>query len=38
MGVAVPAPIGVFQVLGRLLLYFFEHRMDIHAANWVIPA
>ena len=25
-------------MLGRLLLYFFEHRMDIHAANRVIPA
>ncbi len=36
--VAVPALIGVFQVLGRLLLYFFEHRMDLHAANRVIPA
>ncbi len=36
--VAVPALIGVFQVLGRLLLYFFERHLDVHAANRVIPA
>ncbi len=35
--IAVPASIGVIQVLGRLLLYFFEHRFDVHAANRFIP-
>jgi MFS family permease len=35
--VAIPASIGVIQVLGRLLLFFFEHRFDLHVANRVIP-
>ncbi|QDL56620.1 MFS transporter [Rhodoferax aquaticus] len=35
--VVLPASIGVIQVLGRLLLYFFEHRFDLHLANRVIP-
>lgn len=35
--VAIPASIGVIQVLGRALLYFFEHRFDVHVANRVIP-
>ena len=35
--IALPASIGVLQVLGRLLLYFFEHRFDLHAANRFIP-
>lgn len=35
--IAVPASIGVIQVLGRLVLYFFEHRFDLHVANRVIP-
>ncbi len=35
--IAVPASIGVIQVLGRLLLYFFERRFDVHAANRFIP-
>lgn len=35
--IAVPASIGVIQVFGRLLLYFFERRFDIHAANRLIP-
>jgi len=35
--IAVPASIGVVQVLGRLLLYFFESRFDVHAANRFIP-
>jgi len=35
--IAVPASIGVMQVLGRLLLYFFEHRFDLHVANRLIP-
>lgn len=35
--IAVPASIGVLQVAGRLLLYFFERRFDVHAANRFIP-
>lgn len=35
--VILPASIGVIQVLGRLLLYFFEHRFDLHLANRLIP-
>ena len=35
--IAIPAAIGVLQVLGRLLLYFFEHHMDLHLANRLIP-
>jgi len=35
--VLVPAAHGVIQVFGRALLYFFEHRFDLHAANRVIP-
>ena len=35
--IAIPATIGVMQVLGRLLLFFFEHRFDLHAANRWIP-
>jgi MFS family permease len=35
--IAIPATIGVMQVLGRLLLYFFEHRFDLHVANRAIP-
>jgi MFS family permease len=35
--VAIPASIGAFQVLGRLLLYFFENRFDLHLANRLIP-
>ncbi|MEN9538240.1 MAG: hypothetical protein RLZZ126_475 [Pseudomonadota bacterium] len=33
----VPASIGVLQVLGRLLLYLFESRFDVHLANRLIP-
>jgi hypothetical protein len=33
----LPAAIGVVQVLGRLLLFFFEHRFDLHLANRLIP-
>ncbi|MEO8545956.1 MAG: MFS transporter [Burkholderiaceae bacterium] len=36
--IAVPASIGVLQVCGRLLLYFFESRFDMHMANRLIPA
>ena len=35
--IAIPASIGVMQVFGRLLLYFFEHRFDLHLANRLIP-
>ncbi len=35
--IAIPASIGVVQVLGRLLLFFFEHRFDLHLANRLIP-
>lgn len=35
--IAVPASIGVLQVVGRLLLYFFESRLDVHQANRWIP-
>lgn len=35
--IAIPASIGVMQVVGRLLLFFFEHRFDLHAANRLIP-
>jgi MFS family permease len=35
--IAVPASIGAIQVLGRLLLFFFEHRFDLHLANRLIP-
>ena len=36
--IAIPASIGLIQVLGRLLLYFFEHHFDLHLANRLIPA
>lgn len=35
--IALPASIGIVQVFGRLLLYFFEHRFDVHLANRTIP-
>jgi MFS family permease len=35
--IGIPASIGVIQVLGRLLLYFFEHHFDLHLANRLIP-
>lgn len=35
--VAVPASIGAIQVMGRLMLFFFEHRFDVHVANRLIP-
>jgi len=35
--IAIPASIGAFQVFGRLLLYFFENRFDLHLANRLIP-
>ncbi len=35
--VAIPASIGAIQVLGRLLLHFFEHHFDVHLENRLIP-
>ncbi|MEO6623770.1 MAG: MFS transporter [Burkholderiaceae bacterium] len=35
--IAVPASIGVLQVFGRALLYFFERHFDVHTSNRVIP-
>ena len=35
--IAMPAAIGVMQVLGRLLLYFFEHRIELHTVNRLVP-
>lgn len=35
--IALPASIGLTQVCGRLLLYFFEHHFDLHLANRLIP-
>jgi len=35
--IAIPASIGLIQVLGRLLLYYFEHHFDLHLANRLIP-
>lgn len=34
--IALPASIGVVQVAGRLLMYFFEHHLDVHRANRLI--
>lgn len=34
--IAVPASIGVLQVMGRIGLYVAEHRVDVHTTNrWV---
>lgn len=35
--IAVPASIGLLQVMGRLGLYLFEHRVDVHAVNRWVP-
>ncbi|MBA2676512.1 MFS transporter [Ramlibacter sp.] len=35
--IAIPASVGALQVVGRLLLYFFEHHFDLHRANRLIP-
>ena len=35
--IAIPASIGLIQVAGRLLLFFFEHHFDLHLANRLIP-
>jgi predicted MFS family arabinose efflux permease len=36
--IAIPASIGVLQVIGRLILYVTEKHIDVHAANRWIPA
>jgi len=35
--IAIPASIGLIQVAGRLLLFFFERHFDLHLANRLIP-
>ena len=35
--IAIPASIGLLQVFGRALLYFFERHFDVHLANRLIP-
>lgn len=35
--IAIPASIGLLQVAGRLLLFFFERHFDLHVANRAIP-
>jgi hypothetical protein len=35
--VALPAALGLVQVAGRALLFFFEHRFSVHTVNRVIP-
>ena len=35
--IALPAAIGVAQVLGRVLLFFFEHHADLHRVNRLVP-
>jgi MFS family permease len=35
--IGMPAVIGVMQVIGRLILFFFEHRMDLHRVNRLVP-
>jgi len=35
--VALPATMGVVQVAGRALLFFFEHRFSVHTLNRWIP-
>lgn len=35
--IAAPASLGVLQVFGRALLYFFEHHFDVHMSNRLIP-
>ncbi len=35
--IAIPASIGIVQVIGRALLFFFERHFDVHLANRLIP-
>lgn len=36
--VALPATVGLVQVAGRAMLYFFEHRTSVHTVNRWSPA
>ena len=36
--VALPAAMGVVQVLGRSMLFLFEHKANVHHVNRAIPA
>lgn len=36
--VALPATVGLVQVAGRAMLYFFEHRASVHTVNRWSPA
>ena len=35
--IAIPAAVGVLQVGGRALLFFFERHLDLHQVNRLIP-
>ena len=35
--IAIPASIGLMQVFGRAMLFFFERHFDLHVANRLIP-
>ena len=35
--VALPATLGLVQVSGRAMLFFFEHRFSVHTVNRFIP-
>ena len=35
--IAVPAAVGLLQVGGRALLFFFEHHLNLHQVNRLIP-
>jgi MFS family permease len=35
--IALPAAIGVIQVAGRLMMYLFEHHMNLHRVNQLVP-
>ena len=35
--IAIPASIGLMQVFGRAMLFFFERHFDLHLANRLIP-
>ena len=35
--ITLPAAIGVIQVAGRLLMYLFEHHMNPHRVNQLVP-
>jgi predicted MFS family arabinose efflux permease len=35
--IAIPASVGAIQVIGRLMMFFFEKRVDLHTMNRTIP-